>query len=153
MSISENNDNTTKITSRIARRFSSEGSIGFRIVSWCKEQADFLLHIGQLSLVAALFFGIGMLFAQHFLFPKESFTIRESQKGFPALMQANILGAVPPQPARNTVGAGTYVASRNGKNYYKLSCRNTIKETNKVYFTSEEDAKKAGYAPSASCFK
>ena len=124
-----------------------------RIIPWLKERVDFLLHFIQLSVVAVLFFGVGILYAQHFLFPKESFTIRESLKESPSITQANVLAAVPQQPAQNTVGAVAYVASRNGKNYYKLSCRNTIKETNKVYFTSEEDAKKAGFAPSASCFK
>ncbi len=131
-------------------------SMGLRGIDWAREKSDALLSLAQLSAVAILFFGAGILWAQHYLFPQESITIREPATGFQAPSQANVLGSLPKAaPEKKTVApaARTYVASKNGKNYYKLSCRNTIKEANKVYFTSEEDAKKAGFAPSASCFK
>ncbi len=44
-----------------------------------------------------------------------------------------------------------FVASKNGKIYYTPSCAGAkrIKEENKVWFTSTEEAKNAGYSPSS----
>lgn len=44
-----------------------------------------------------------------------------------------------------------FVASKNGKLYYTPSCAGAkrIKEENKVWFTSTEEAKNAGYSPSS----
>jgi len=49
--------------------------------------------------------------------------------------------------------AGKYVASKNGKLYYTVTCKasNRIKEENKVYFDTREDAEKSGYAWATSC--
>lgn len=46
-----------------------------------------------------------------------------------------------------------YVASKNGKLYYTVSCSgaNRIREENKVWFASRIDAEKAGYSLSSSC--
>lgn len=46
-----------------------------------------------------------------------------------------------------------YVASKNGKLYYSVSCSGAkrISEKNKVWFSSKEDAEKNGYTPSTSC--
>lgn len=46
-----------------------------------------------------------------------------------------------------------YVASKNGSKYYLLSCSGVkrIKEENKIYFPSPEEARKAGYAPALNC--
>ena len=40
-----------------------------------------------------------------------------------------------------------FVASRRGKNYYPLSSRNaeSLKPENRIYFSDEEEAEKAGY--------
>jgi hypothetical protein len=47
--------------------------------------------------------------------------------------------------------AGAYVASANGAKYYFPSCPEVrrIKEENKIWFDSEEEAKDSGYEPSA----
>jgi len=49
--------------------------------------------------------------------------------------------------------AMNYVASKNGKLYYKPSCPTVkrIKEENKVWFTTALEAEKAGYKLSTSC--
>lgn len=49
---------------------------------------------------------------------------------------------------------GPIVASKNGSKYYLLSCAgaNRIKEENKVYFTSVDEAERAGYGPASNCF-
>jgi len=46
-----------------------------------------------------------------------------------------------------------YVASKNGTKYYFSWCTGVsrIKEENKVWFSSAEEAKKAGYQPSSTC--
>lgn len=128
-----------------------------RVTALWREKADVMLDSGRLIAVAFLFFGSGILYAQHFLFPVQSFTIRQSaQEAFPSnTLKASVLTVVPPQksPSAPALKTGAYVASKNGKDYYKIDCKNRIKEENKVYFNTPDDAKKAGYAPSATCFK
>jgi hypothetical protein len=68
---------------------------------------------------------------------------------------------VPPASTIPVVAAGTvvapatgkYVASKTGKKYYLPSCSGAmrIKETNKVWFASVEDARAAGLTPAANC--
>jgi hypothetical protein len=50
-------------------------------------------------------------------------------------------------------GAQTYVASKNGTKYHLLYCPGAkqIKETNKIYFSTKEEAQKAGYTPASNC--
>jgi hypothetical protein len=52
----------------------------------------------------------------------------------------------------NTV-QGSYVASRNGTKYYLLGCAGVqkIKEANKIYFATKEEAEKRGLTPAANC--
>jgi hypothetical protein len=47
----------------------------------------------------------------------------------------------------------TIVASKGGKKYYFIWCKGSqnIKEANKRYFKTEEEAKKAGYTLAGSC--
>src|SRR3989339_512567 len=46
-----------------------------------------------------------------------------------------------------------FVASRNGKKYYYAWCEsaNVIKEQNRVWFSTQAEAEKAGYQPAANC--
>ena len=48
---------------------------------------------------------------------------------------------------------GSFVASKNGKKYYPLSCPSVqrIKQENKIFFSSEAEAKGAGLEPAAGC--
>ena len=50
-------------------------------------------------------------------------------------------------------GEKVYVASRNGTKYYLSWCSgaNKIKETNKIFFSSAEEAEKAGYGRASGC--
>jgi len=47
----------------------------------------------------------------------------------------------------------TYFASNRGSKYYSLSCSagKTIKQENRVYFATGEEAEQAGYTLSSSC--
>lgn len=46
-----------------------------------------------------------------------------------------------------------YFASNRGTKYYSIGCGagKTIKQENRIYFASTEEAEKAGYEPSSSC--
>lgn len=46
-----------------------------------------------------------------------------------------------------------FVASRNGKKYYYIWCESSkiIKEQNRIWFATKEEAEKAGYEPAANC--
>ena len=46
-----------------------------------------------------------------------------------------------------------FVASRNGKKYYYAWCEsaNVIKEQNRIWFSTKDEAEKAGYQPAANC--
>ena len=52
----------------------------------------------------------------------------------------------------NSVGKN-FFASNRGSKYYSLGCSGgkTIKQENRVYFTTREEAEKAGYELSSSC--
>src|SRR3990170_930190 len=91
--------------------------IADKIKRFSRDNSDKIYHIFELCLIAAIFFGIGVLFAQ------------------------------------TAQTKGEYVASKNGKTYYKITCSNRIKEENKIYFQSESDAQKSGFTPSKTCFK
>ena len=46
-----------------------------------------------------------------------------------------------------------FMASKAGEAYYPIACKagNTIKESNKIYFSTEIDAQKAGFERSSRC--
>jgi hypothetical protein len=50
-------------------------------------------------------------------------------------------------------GGGQLVASRTGSKYHLPWCSGaqSIKEANKVWFSSKEEAERAGYAPATNC--
>ena len=55
--------------------------------------------------------------------------------------------------AQAPAGLHNFVASRNGERYYIPTCSGAqrIKEENKIWFASEEEARSAGYTPAAGC--
>ncbi|MBI2024052.1 hypothetical protein HYT00_01550 [Candidatus Giovannonibacteria bacterium] len=58
-------------------------------------------------------------------------------------------------PAEQKMGkeGGQIVGSKNGTSYHYSWCSGAarIKEENKIYFSSRDDAEKAGYRPAANC--
>lgn len=73
---------------------------------------------------------------------------------------AGAAAALPPTPKLETKPVlpaepevRTYVASKNGEKYYLPSCGTAkrIKEENKVWFGTKEEAESAGYLPGANC--
>ncbi|MFA5791605.1 MAG: hypothetical protein WC884_01040 [Candidatus Paceibacterota bacterium] len=53
----------------------------------------------------------------------------------------------------NSLLLKTFFASSRGSKYYTISCSagKTIKQENRIYFTTGEEAEKAGYTLSSSC--
>lgn len=45
----------------------------------------------------------------------------------------------------------TYIGNKNSKKYHKVDCTSLPKETNRVYFLSEQEAVNNGYSPCGNC--
>lgn len=56
-------------------------------------------------------------------------------------------------PQAPAAGQGAYVASKSGTKYYPAACSaaSRIKQENRVYFVSKEEAVAAGYGPASNC--
>lgn len=93
----------------------------------------------NLVLVGTLAFGLGRWSR-----------IEESQT--PVLIEnPNPVGETPVKTSITTTK--NFVASKNGKRYYYPRCAGAsrIKEENKVWFDTANEAKQAGYTPAANC--
>ena len=84
---------------------------------------------------------------------------------YPA-QEANVLDAMADYAEKGDNGAvkikngskpdlvnNNFFASKKGKKYYSIGCfaGKTIKEENKIYFSTEKDAQSSGYSKSTSC--
>lgn len=65
---------------------------------------------------------------------------------------ANVLLASPGPQNQNSSGK-TFFASSRGSKYYTISCSagKTIKQENRIYFATGEEAEQAGYTLSSGC--
>ncbi|HWH16295.1 MAG TPA: hypothetical protein VNU25_01790 [Candidatus Paceibacterota bacterium] len=119
--------------------------------------ADMLLIL-VLLLATTLAFGLGVLAGRDMGKAQGSngFWIEELPReevgkgGGPA---AALSAVVSSEPAPVGKASGTYVASKNGTKYYLPSCGGSkrIKEENKIWFDTKEEAESAGYGPAANC--
>ena len=105
-------------------------------------------------LVALGAFGLGRLSAA----PGGQGTLRvlypEARAAEPLANTAAAAEAAAPAPAPSAAsGQGAYVASKNGSKYYLATCSSAsrIKQENRVYFVSKDEAAAAGYGPAANC--
>ena len=66
---------------------------------------------------------------------------------------ASVVNAALNASTTSPIAVGKYVGSRSGRSYYLPSCAGVkrIKEENKVWFTSAEEATTKGYHPAATC--
>lgn len=86
-------------------------------------------------------------------------SVESSEKVYPKveLSDSGLKGgqgeAVDGGSTSSTSGSGRYVASKNGSKYFPEDCSSskTIKEANKVYFNTPEEAQKAGYELAKNC--
>ena len=121
-----------------------------RIKDLIKQGIEYKNVIVYALILISIFFlglGIGLLINQ----PKNTPIIidKNIKIGLPS-RQAEFSGN--PAKLLNFVG-GNFVASINGKAYYPKDCKaaNIIKEENRIWFESKEEAEKEGYAPAKNC--
>ena len=120
-----------------------------RIIEWIKTNNRELYLTVVIILVATISFGLGRL--SKIREEKTPITIENVAVATSTEIIANTPNS---QRATLTVGANKiFVASRNGKKYYYAWCDSAkvIKETNRVWFSTEDEAKKSGYEPAANC--
>ena len=110
-------------------------------------EADIILVIGVI-LISLISFGGGWLLGKSSSSSETSF-------------KEPIIEQISPEQLNASLGKVTeskkeykFVASKNGKFYYYPWCPGVerIKEENKIYFNSKQEAEKAGYKPAKNCF-
>lgn len=122
-----------------------------------------MMLLGQFLLVGTIFFGLGILY-QNSKIIKNNHLIEVIQEEYLAANTSDLVtkqpsenGSLKTEPLKDKKSEISkdlpFVASKNGKAYYKTSCSNRIKDENKIYFKTEEDAQKSGFSPAKTCFK
>ena len=125
-------------------------NLAAKVKNWFAPREGELFLAATIILIALISFGLGRLSA----FRDEKFPIQFIE---PQDQEGKVLGAATPPPAANPAKGETsdklYVASKNGSAYHFPWCSGAqrIKEANKIYFSSREEAEKAGYRPAANC--
>ena len=124
-----------------------------------KNKENILLFV-QLSLVGASFFGLGILYEQYRQNDAKELRISQNEQIMGNVSSfINNIEKIDTKKTKikkiSTISSKKFlfVASKKGRVYYKISCKNRIKDENKIYFKSEEDAKKTGLRRSKTCFK
>src|SRR3989344_759232 len=115
-----------------------------RLVGWVKSNNKELYLAAIIILTAAISFGLGRLSK-----------IREEKT--PITIESSEISETKPLSTSNVDNEiktdKIFVASRNGKKYYYIWCEsaNVIKEQNRIWFSTQAEAQKAGYQPAANC--
>ena len=115
-----------------------------RLVGWVKSNNKELYLAAIIILTAAISFGLGRLSK-----------IREEKT--PITIESSEISETKPLSTSNVDNEiktdKIFVASRNGKKYYYIWCEsaNFIKEQNRIWFSTQAEAQKAGYQPAANC--
>ena len=115
-----------------------------RLVGWVKSNNKELYLAAIIILTAAISFGLGRLSK-----------IREEKT--PITIESSEISETKPLSTSNVDNEiktdKIFVASRNGKKYYYSWCEsaNVIKEQNRIWFSTQAEAEKAGYQPAANC--
>ena len=120
-----------------------------KLIKFCKENNKELYLAAIIILVATISFGLGRL--SKIREEKTPITIENVAVATSTEIIANTTNS---QRATLTVDANKiFVASRNGKNITTpgATVRKKIKESNKVWFSTKEEAEKSGYQPAENC--
>lgn len=102
-------------------------------------------------LVSVTSFGLGRLSA---IWPQKTpITIEEHSSASGAGESTGLKTLSQDKDSRALEAKGKYVASKNGKSYHLPWCSGAllIKEENKLWFQTKEEATRAGYAPAGNC--
>ena len=105
--------------------------------------------IGAIVLGLVLVVGLGQLWGVYSSRPPVKITTPEISQSNQATNTTQSQQTV--KPAGKSTGK--YVGSKNGRKYHLATCASAarIKDENKVWFDSKEQAAAAGYAPAANC--
>lgn len=111
---------------------------------------DYLIPVLVLILATTASFGLGVLAGKDMKVEMGVGAVSAS-KG--VQIASSTLETAPSGVVSGSVEAGVYVASRNGTKYYLPSCGGAgrIKDENKVWFQTAEEAVSAGYTPASNC--
>lgn len=127
--------------------------IGGRIKRFLSKIPKDALLVAAIFLVATGSFGLGILAGKDMEAAKGSLWIEE--RPLTDELPASVIAAEGgiPTPAPSMPAGGQYVASKNGSAYYLPYCggARNIKEENKVWFASKEEAEAKGYRPAKNC--
>lgn len=118
-----------------------------RVIQFLADYRNDALWAFAVALIAFTAFGVGRATAP---MPEKSPLVVEN---FPIAANIAEIGGGERGAEANANPAGKFVASKNGTKYYFPSCSGTnrIKEENKVWFVSEEEARENGYEPAKNC--
>lgn len=107
-----------------------------------------IILVGVIILVALISFGLGRL--SKIGENKTPITIENISGNISASQIGDNSPAVKPGV---TAGEKLFVASKSGTKYHYPWCPGAlnIKEENKIWFSSKEEAEKSGYSPAANC--
>ncbi|MEK7585260.1 MAG: hypothetical protein AAB455_02005 [Patescibacteria group bacterium] len=100
-------------------------------------------------LVALIAFGLGRLSRLE----EAREPVRIENVATPALVSSKITTSTTSISAQTSSQAGQFVGSKNGTKYHYPWCSGAqrIKEENKVWFASKEEAATKGYTPASNC--
>lgn len=121
-----------------------------KFIKFCKTNEKDLIVIMVIIAVALISFGLGRL--SKIRDNKHSITIENT-----GATAGQIKPVLSPEIAQNEPAIpnqeGMLVGSKNGTKYHYPWCSGAlrIKEENKVWFSSVEEARKAGYTPASNC--
>ncbi len=125
-----------------------------KVKGWCKANKGDLFTASIIFCVGLGSFGLGRLSA---LWPeKDPITVANQEAGIMNYGSGSGIDSkerLPDSKPLNPAWQGRFVASKSGKYYYLPSCAGAgrIKDANKIWFETEEEAKSRGLAPAANC--
>ena len=119
------------------------------IKGWVGERREKLLYIGILALSAGISFYLGYV-ARAETHKEPLVAIECPLNAYISPISSDISMSPISSPKTQS---GAYIASKHGKKYYLAGCAgaNKIKESNRVYFTTSNQAESAGYALASGC--
>ena len=123
-----------------------------KLIKFCKENNKELYLTAVIILVATISFGLGRL--SKIREEKTPITIENVGTSTEIIVNTSSQPSTLLQRGRLTADANKiFVASRNGKKYYYAWCESAkvIKEANRVWFSTADEAEKSGYEPAANC--
>lgn len=139
MSIKEGNRKINSLFGKMVERFKEKGGL----------LSTDVYIVAIIILIGLSGFGLGRLSA---LEEDRPSVYIEGGKSVQASVEGVVGEALSSQEDSES-GAGLLVASKNGSKYHFPWCSGAqrMKEENKIWFDSAEEARKAGYSPAANC--